>query len=59
MAYALAAVPGQGHADDPRVWVGGGEQAIALDAAGRNSNIAPARVGEIQLDNHWLRARTA
>ncbi|MEG0003172.1 DUF1513 domain-containing protein [Comamonas sp.] len=59
MAYALAAVPGQGRADDARVWVGGGEQAIALDAAGQDSNIAPARVGAIQLDNHWLRARTA
>ncbi|WP_200843651.1 DUF1513 domain-containing protein [Pantoea sp. 18069] len=56
MAYALAAVPGAGQADDPRVWVGGGQQAIALDAAGHDSRIAPARVGAIQLDNHWLRA---
>lgn len=51
-AYALAAA-----ATGPRLWVGGGDQAEGLDRAGQLANLAPAGLGAIQLDNHWLRAQ--
>lgn len=55
-AYALAATPPSGLAS-PRLWVGGAREAIALDAAGQPAGMASARLGGIQLDNHWLRAK--
>ncbi|MCD2511785.1 DUF1513 domain-containing protein [Comamonas endophytica] len=51
-AYALAASP-----TGPQLWVGGGDQAEGLDAAGQLASLAPAELGTIQLDNHWLRAQ--
>lgn len=51
-AYALAA-----GTLGPRLWVGGGAQAEGLDAAGQRTGLAPAALGAIQLDNHWLSAR--
>lgn len=51
-AYALAA---GADATGARFWVGGTEQALGLDALGYVARIAPAEVGSIQIDNHWLR----
>ena len=55
-AYSLAATPADQAAAPARLWVGGGEQAQGLDADGRLAGLAPAALGAIQLDNHWLRA---
>jgi len=55
-AYSLAATPAALGPAPARLWVGGGAQAQGLDAAGRLADMAPAALGAIQLDNHWLRA---
>ncbi|MCT9813019.1 DUF1513 domain-containing protein [Acidovorax sp. Be4] len=56
-AYALAATPPSDPPASPRLWVGGASEAFALDAAGQAAGVAPASLGAIQLDNHWLRAQ--
>jgi len=53
-AYALAGAP-----SGPRLWVGGGAQAEGLDAAGQLDGLAPAELGAIQLDNHWLHSQAS
>ncbi|MNR48983.1 hypothetical protein D3C85_1683000 [compost metagenome] len=51
-AYALAASTRS--AAGARLWVGGGDEVQGLGAAGQLAGIAPAALGAIQLDNHWL-----
>jgi len=51
-AYALAA---GADASGARFWVGGTQQAQGFDASGHGARLAPAEVGAIQIDNHWLR----
>jgi len=58
-AYALAATPPSDPPASPRLWVGGASEAFALDAAGQAGGMAPASLGTIQLDNHWLRAQSS